>query len=267
MAKEKEDEIVETETPETPEVPEQGTPPENKGMVPHGALHEERERRKEAERQVKEANSKFSLLEGRLEELRRAAEPKPPEGPEDPIQTIQELKAWKKQTEQTLTEQQQQEQGFRQFNEAVEAGLEEFRAENPDYDAAIEYLAQERDAQLKAIGHNAQEAMAIMKREANAIFAKALQDGVNPGSRVYALAKRMGYQKEAPETGKPNGASASQRLRTIAAGQGAARSLSNAAGSATKPLTLQALADMSREEFRKVSSDKVLWRKLMTGQG
>lgn len=265
MAKEQENDV---ETGKAEEPAEGAAAPEEKDQrtVPHGAFHEERERRKEAERQVRESNAKFSLLEGRLEELRRAAEPKPQEGPADPIKTIEELAAWKKDTEARLTEQQTQEQGFQQFNAAVEAGIDEFRTENPDYDAAIEYLAQERDAQLKAIGHTAQEALQIMKREANAIFAKALQDGVNPGSRVYALSKRMGYKVADTTDEKPATATASQRLRTIAAGQGAARSLSNAAGSATKPLTLQALADMPRDEFRKIAGDPKQWRALMTGR-
>ena len=267
MAKEQDETNVETEAAETTTEAGAETEEKRERTVPHAALHEERERRKEPERALKEANAKFSMLEGRLEELRRAAEPKPADTPADPIRTIEELAAWKKQTEETLSQQQQQEQGFRQFNEAVEAGIEEFRAENPDYDSAIEFLAAARDDQLKTIGHTAPESMAIMKREANAIFAKALQDGVNPGSRVYALAKKLGYKPE-PEGGtKPNGADAAQRLRTIKAGQGAARSLSNAAGSATQPLTLQALADMPREEFRKIAGDPVKWRQLMTGRG
>jgi len=267
MAKEQE-QNVETEAAE--EVPAEGAPVEEEKQqktVPHAALHEERERRKAVERELRLSNERFATLEGRLDELRKMAEPKPQEGPADPIRDLEEIKAWKNRTEQQLTQQQQQEQGFQEFNAAVEGGIEEFKAENPDYDQAIEFLAGERDAQLKAIGHNAQEAMAIMKREANAIFAKALQDGVNPGSRVYALAKRMGYKPGAAEEEKPNGATASQRLRTIAAGQGAARSLSNAAGSATQPLTLRALADMPRDEFRKIAGDPARWRKLMTGQG
>lgn len=264
MAKEQEDVEV-TTTEETPEAGAEGAQKER--TVPHGAFHEERERRKEAEKQVREANAKFSLLEGRLEEMRRMAEPKAADLPPDPIRDIEDIKAWKKKTEETLNQQTQQEAGFQQFNAAVEAGIEEFKGENPDYDAAIEFLAGERDAQLKAIGHTAQEALQIMKREANAIFAKALQDGVNPGSRVYALSKRMGYKPGAVEEGKSTDATASQRLRTIAAGQGAARSLSNAAGSATKPLTLQALADMPRDEFRKIAGDPVKWRQLMTGRG
>jgi hypothetical protein len=266
MAKEQEVENVETEAAE--EAQEAGTQAEERPRtVPHAALHEERVRRQETERALKQANEKFAMLEGRLEELRRAAEPKQEAGPADPIKDIEEIKAWKKNTEQALAQQQQQEQGFNDFNNAVTSQIDEFRGENPDYDAAIEFLSAARDRQLKRIGHTAPEALSIMKREANAIFAKALQDGVNPGSRVYALAEEMGFKPGAAEE-KPNGsATASQRLRTIAAGQGAARSLSNAAGSATKPLTLQALADMPRDEFRKIAGDPKAWRKLMTGQG
>lgn len=244
-------------------------------FVRHGAFHEERERRKEFQRlyeQERIANAERNArLEERLSILQRQFEPAQQPQPQDPIQTLQELQQWRQQTEtqnqQTVAEQRQ----YMALKNAVDQHEAEFVKEHADYYEAIDFARQARDKELEIFGFPPNVRQQIIMDDIKAISIGALQQGRSPAQVFYDFAKMRGFtgkQHEVQPSPLDNAAKAmtdaASKLGKIAAGQSAGKSLGAAAGAATGgPLTLEAVANMSNEDFAKISKSE--WRKLMGG--
>ncbi len=258
--------LAETETQE----PEQqaGTPKQT--LVPHAALHEEREARKRLERELTQEREARALLDQRtnliLERMNRQAAPAEPELPtleQDPVGHIvgkqQEIERQVRQSSEQAAQQQQQVAQYMQTLALQQAitqraqGLEaEFSAEHGDYHQAIEHLRAARHQELALLGMNADQRAQTIQQEGLAIAVHALQNNGNPAQLLYELAKMRGFNgAKTAEAPAPNPA-AGQRLQNIAAGQRQARSLSDSRGSAPAPLTAQRLLELSPKEFEKM---------------
>ena len=234
-------------------------------MVPHAALHEERERRKEAERRAAE-------IERRSEERFRALmeklgpQPQPEQPPaippvdQDPVGHIVGSIGQMREQVQTLTQSQAAQQEAAQRAQALQAmqqhalALEaEYRRDNPDYEPAVTYVANLRHQQLMAGGvTNPAERQAIINQEAMGIAYRAMQQGQNPAEMLYNIAKASGFsaqqaqQASGQQAQQPNPA---QRLDTIARGQQQARDIGNVRGSGPSPITAQKMQEMSNDDF------------------
>lgn len=239
-------------------------------MVPHAALHEERERRKEYERQLAEERRARQTLEERTNIiLQNIAQQRPPQqasqqGPEIPpidrdpaghiVGVLQQLGGTVQQQQQVL---QAMAQGM--SNQHAEAGLlqtaaameTQFAAENPDYQKASEFLANSRMRELQMMGLQGKSLMAQLHSERIGVAQMALQQGKNPAAVAYELAKERGYKPpEAPANGAAQ-PTTEQKLQNVAAGQEQSRSLGNARGGAAAPMTAQRLSEMTDAEFAK----------------
>lgn len=279
------------EAPEAPEGAEGPAAAERRPqMVPHAALHEERKRRQEIERQAAEDRRKY---EARFEEILKlvpqpAAEPAPqapaiPDVQADPVGhivgTMQQLGASQEQINQRLAQyQQQQEQqrviaAVQQQAAALEA---DYQAQNPDYQNDLNYLRQVRDRQLQAQGmiDPGQRAQQIAA-ETFQIAAHALQQGGNPAERLHQMAKATreaaGWtpqaaaqapagQGAAPAMAVPDQA---ERLRMVQRGQEQSRGLGNVRGNGPAPMTAAKLLDMDDNAFLEAVKKSKEARRLM----
>lgn len=272
--------------PTTPAAPTE--PTDKQRMVEFGALHEERERRKEERARREKAEAELARLTGRfstLEELARAAaQPAPQATPDvntDPVghfqaeiaardQKIAQFEQWVQQQQQQAREQQVV-ATIRQRAVAAEA---EFARATPDYTEAADYVQTIRNAQLEAIGFTdpvqRQQQLAM---EALNLAAQAEQRGQNAAAIIYAMAKATGWKpKASPAVATPAPAApqvpidqnAAKKLETVARGQAANQSIGKLNGqSAPTETSLDALLKMSDEDFDKATKGDA-WRKLFT---
>lgn len=243
--------------------------------VPHAALHQEREARKDLQKQLAEERRQRLVLEERtnliLQRIPLSPQPEPPAGVvlpdinEDPIgHLVGGMRHLA--TNQQALEKAEQARAAETARLAEESKLiaraaaeeAEFVQATPDYGPASQFLSQKRDAQLRAMGYDDPvERRSILRQEAVALAARAVAQEKNVGEFVYELAKVAGWQPQpaAPaeavaiaETPAP----AAARITKIAAGQEQGRSLGNVTGSAAPPLTAQALLDMPHDQFLKM---------------
>jgi hypothetical protein len=240
-------------------------------MVPHAALHEEREARKAAEKRAQLLEQRTNLL---LQQLGpRPADPAQPataatvellpvpdiekDAPGHLLARLQNNETIQRilmpvlgQLVQGAMANQQQGQAAELTRRAV-ASEQAFTAETPDYPEASRFVMEQRHRQLAAIGHSdPAERQRIIGNEAHHLAARALQSGGNPAAAIYQLAKAMGFQKSgSAQATAPGAATPATRLANAAAGQRQAGALGSLRGSGPTPLTAQRLLELSDSEF------------------
>lgn len=251
--------------------------------VPLAALHEERERRKELQRQIEDVNrradERFNLIAQKL----AASAPAPGAGAEgakrempDPEKdavgairmTAEEVKVlsdFKRQVEAQAAQSQAIQAVF-----AHAARLEnEFESRTPDFQAASAFLRETRAQELSTLGVDPYRVQQILGLEKLQLAQAALQQGRNPAEIIYSLAKMRGYGPQTPGKSGPaetKGAVSGEgdeaaKLARIARGQEAGRSLGAASGAAPGKTGIEALLAMSDAEFStaldKMSADQL----------
>jgi len=254
--------------------------PPRQTMVPHQALHEEREVRKASERKIAELSERYARLEERTNLLlQRAAQPEPaaeapiPELATDPVghfagrlnQTDQRLQAATQQTgqqQQQITQILQQQAIHQAVTQRAQSLEREFETEHPDYGDAVKFVSNKRFEQMAAIGVPAEQRAQQLQQEGFALAVHAMQNGRNPADLIYSLAQTYGYAPVDNSRGNsgtvdsasqqhpgPQPPAPAQRLQNIAAGQQQGRSLSQARGTGPVPMTAQRLLEMTTKEF------------------
>jgi len=243
--------------------------------VPLAALHEERERRKELQRQIEDVNrradERFSLIAQKLAASAPAAEAKRemPDPEKDAVgairMTAEEVKVlsdFKRRVEAQAVQSQAMQAVF-----AHAARLEnEFEARTPDFKAASAFLRDARAQELSTLGVDAYHVQQVLGLEKLQLAQLALQHGRNPAEVIYALAKSRGYSPnagapKAPASAKTDGDGEAAKLARIARGQEAGTSLGAASGAAPGKTGIEALLAMSDAEFStaldKMSADQL----------
>ena len=230
-------------------------PARDSKVVPHGAMHEERERRKEAEQRAARAEERIARI---LEASQRPRDP-PPQQPQTPQITprdvnpvehfdqraqatekeLSELRNWRQQQEQAAQYQQQRET----FKSAYASKAIEFAQEQKDFGEAYQFLLADRSAELQMLGYDSQTSARILEQEELGIAATAMQQNENPAKRLYALAKKRGFR---------SGSASADKLDTIERGQ-KAQGLGGASASppTSGEVTAKQIAQMSNAEFDK----------------
>ena len=250
---ESESEAAETERPEGDKVK-----PEK--VVPLGALHEERERRKELSTRLEQEAEKRARMEERFNMLvqhiqnqsANQNQSKPIDKEADPVgyfdqktQTVEkelaDFKAWRQQQEQ----QGQQNAQRQQFVHAYGTQAQAFAVKQPDFKAAYDHFLTSVKEELIDAGFTDPNVIAQqLQSYEESIVGKAFQDKANPAERIYNLAKRRGYT--------PKGSDAKATLDTVKAGQKAETSLSKTGGRSSNVVSLEQLAEISDpKEFDK----------------
>jgi len=236
--------------------------------VPLAALHEERERRKELQRQIEDVNrradERFNLIAQKLAATAPAADAKRemPDPEKDAVgairMTAEEVKVlsdFKRQVEAHAAQSQAIQAVF-----AHSARLEnEFEARTPDFQAASAFLRDARAQELSTFGVDPYRVQQILGLEKLQLAQAALQQGRNPAEVIYALAKMRGYAPKAGARREGDGEAA--KLARIARGQEAGTSLGAASGAAPGKTGIEALLAMSDAEFStaldKMSADQL----------
>ena len=247
------------EPEKTDSEPEKDKPEEQK-TVPLAALHEERARRKEAIEEKKRMEKRFEQVMDKLSAQNEP--PAPAEEPptvtpleENPIghfddriaQVEAETAANKKAREEAAQNQERADQ-WNRVMAAYNQDAARLAQEDPNFNEAYQYWGNSRMNELVAGGATREQAQNIVYQEESAAVVRAMQDGESPAERVYAIAKARGYKPaEAPAGGQPP-AEPGPDLEKIAAGQNNAQGTPGG-GTEPTPMTLEALAQMSDDEF------------------
>lgn len=263
-------ELVKAEEPAKPieveKTPEK--PPEK--YVPHGALHEERMRRKELAEELRKTQDKVGQFESLKEELMEIRRQKQAEAAaltakrfeEDPVGAIKEqqdkivneIGQFKQQQEQQAKSTQEQQAQLARQNEifnTTQTMAREYAQENADYPQALEYVMGAWAKQAQAMGYNnPRELDAVLMNQSMALAQHAISRGQNPAAVIHEMAKGWGFKVEAP---KPSVTDAIDKLEK---GQQAAKSNSSTTGQARGgELSLKDIEDMSDTDFDKLWSD------------
>lgn len=250
--------------------------PKKDSVVPYGALHEERQRRKqwEADAKAKDAqlqqflsvqaqrDQEWQIAQQRMAQVLAAREQPPvPTKETDPLgyvahtaeQTaaqVQQL-AWQQQQRdqqmqyaaQQHAQRVQQEQRVQQFVHRVTSSESQFAQQHPDYEQAVAFAVGQRVKELRAGGWSETEAARMAGRNAQELAAAWVERGQDPAASAYAYAQAMGYRPLDGEQMREEGYKASKP-----SGGGAVRGRMSAQQIAGMSPTQ--LARMSEEEFK-----------------
>lgn len=133
---------------------------------------------------------------------------------------------------------QEAEQGFRSFASTVSSAEEQFRQQAQDYDDAVEFVRNSRYSEARAVYEangveiNQEHDRAIRQaitQEFATLAANALQNGRNPASVLYTLAKARGFSGSQPAP------TANMDSKVARLEKGVERSKSSQAAAGTRP--------------------------------
>jgi hypothetical protein len=219
------------------------------------ALHEERGKRKQLQRELEQTKQQQAVLAGRLQQLFESQQPRPqvPDQATDPLGYMVHQQEMTQQELQALRQRQQQEDYYRQQQAAKDGlvqwaaqGAAEFAKEAPDFVSAYEFMQKKRAGELQAMGLPPQQIRKTMENDELWVYTHAYQTGKNPGQVIYDLAKVNGY------TGK-KGIPAEEKMQTLQKGVAASKTLGAGGGSAGNP-TPEQIANMSESEFAELKA-------------
>jgi len=246
-----EDEIEIVEDPADEVEPE-------KGMVPHAAMHEEREERKKYQaqsedltRQLGETRANQDKMQERLDQfMDKLAEPNAEEAKvsyeDDPGEHLRQNQQAQNERMEALEKGQganqeaaTQAQADQNFVNAYRQQAQQWNSEHPDFPDAYKAFRQSKIDEFKTLGYTDVDAGNMATQDERWIAQKAMQDGVNPAERITGIAKMRGYKPAQSEADK---------IDTIEKGQ-AQKSLGSNGGAAPRKITLEQLADMDDDDF------------------
>lgn len=250
------------------EQPQEQEQPQRERVVPLEALHEERARRREMQQRIAQMEQaqaeRDRIIEQRLQAIaqaKMAPEPSFEENPADALRRqLEQIQQGQTQTAQQFQQwqQAQQQQAVQQrLAQTIVTQEQGFAQQRPDYIEAVQFLRNQRAAELQVDGLDEFDAQAQAHQELqNLAFQRAMQ-GKNPAEVAYNLAKARGFSGKQSQTVTPQ-----DKLQSQQRGVAAARSLGSG-GAPKNALTAEAIASMSDDEFAKITPEQ--WRKAMGG--
>ena len=271
-------EIAPAEAVDVPETPAETTAPVAEtpasepdkpppGMVPQGALHQERERRKETERQFQELQRQFAEIQAKLNPPPEIVVPDPVLQPEAfkqfQIDQIKQRAAEKAEADRQAQERAQEQQIMARVNQDVQ----QFRAATPDYDQAFQHAVKVRREELAFYGNSPEQIDQQIEVDVRAIVGQAYTQGKNPGELFYGYAKMRGYSP-AQAARDPVPAQAAAQVNALAEAQRQTQSMATAGGpSSDGGVTIETLAKMSEAQLAKMPKAErdAMMQKVMGG--
>lgn len=230
---------------------EKKKPPE--GFVKHEALHEERMRRKELQQKIQMMESRFQEVVNNLKPKEETKVPAFEENPAEHLRLQQEHINKSVAEQQQFIQQQRQAAEHHQRTQAMlnvySAKAAEYQQSNKEFPDAYKFLLESRKNEYLAVGYSLDQVNLMIEQDELAIVHKAFEDEVNPAERIFNIAKARGYQakKVTPQ----------QKIESIDKGVKASKTLSSVSGASPKGLTLEAIAEMSDEEFDKIDYSEI----------
>lgn len=236
--------------------------PEVKKVVPLAALHEERKARQELQRQIAERDrlhaEQMQRINQRLETLiPKQPQPARPDKEAQPVDYLDHRLDGIEQQNRAILESRQQEMQQRQQAEYVNqlasriVGSESvFAKEAPDYAEAIKFLDEFRVRELQVFGADENTARQQAFNERKQAALQWAHEGRNPAELAYNFAKARGYT---PKAAQAPAQAPADKIASQQKGTAAARSLGGGGAVTGGKLTAEALANMSDEDFSKLS--------------
>jgi|SRR6266850_55960 len=228
-------------------------------VVPLGALHEERARRKELAGQVQRQEQELALLRQQMAAATTQQQQKVAPDPNDPVavinykldQTQAELQATR-QAQERATQESLQRTQLEHFTAAVRVKDAEFSKDHPEAADAINFLKEQTVNQYLASGMTREQATRTMLGDEFNLAAQAMRNGDNPTEIAYNIAVARGYTP------------AAKKLEMQREGRGASMP-SGGQGKGGGTPSLDALLHASGDDFLKATEgDK--WPKLFKGK-
>lgn len=260
------EEAAEESTEEAPEEEstEESTPDDEKPSrtVPIGALHEEREKRRQLQAKIEQMESTFQKMMERVAQGQQppapaVPQPEVPQIPsydEDPVAHLKARIDQLTQVSGATHQQMQQQTAMTKFVEALGTLENQMRATTPDYDEAIAFAKQARYSELMALGYSPEATAEMMRQEILGTSAFCMQQGKNPVEAFYNYAKVRGWQGRngtpAPAA-KPTAATTAKKLATVARAQSASRALPKGGSAPPTGRSLEDLSTMEDKDFDK----------------
>jgi hypothetical protein len=236
------------------------------GFVPQGALHQERERRKETERQLQEFQRELADIKAKLNPPAEIVIPDPildPKGfREFQIKQIAE----RAQEKAEAAQKQQQESQQRQFVDRLSHDVLQFKGHKPDFDAAFKHAVEVRQKELAFYGHPQEVIAQQLETDLKALADLAYQQGRNPGELYYEYATMRGYQGAAPAV--PQQTQAAAQVNALAQAQKQTATMATAGGPSNDGgVTIETLSKMSEAQLAKMPKAErdEMMRKVMGG--
>lgn len=249
--------------------------------VPLAALKEERNRRRDLDKTLRETQTQLAELRGKFSIVERlnlpGGEKEQAKGPIDPEadifgavrqvgETVAQLQ--KRQADETAAREAatKAETERNTFVSNYRADVDKFKATTPDFMDGYNFLLNSRAEELKAIGYDTPQALhEALTADEYALAEMAFSKGKSPAEMFYTLAKQRGYAKKdgaAADTGK-----GAEKLATIERGQQANKSLNNTGGSSgDADMTAERLIGMPIDEFESwVEKNPAKARRIMGG--
>lgn len=234
------------EAPEEPQADQDAPQKPPEGYVPHQAMHQQRELRKIAEARVRELEAQIEAqkaqtqAEPSLDDM-IAQLPDQFENPEGFRDGLKRILSGVRQPVDQFQQQQRQQAELSQLQQYC-AGYENmFRANRPDYDAALDYARQSRAKELEIFGTPPHQIEQIIRQDMIQVVAMARANGTNPAQQFYDFALSRGY--------KPAGEPAAEKITRLADTQRKTESLGGAPGGTPGELSLEQIAAMSEDEI------------------
>lgn len=250
---------LEQPKPEAQEAESEEARPEVKKVVPLTALHEERNKRREAAERARNLEQQNAQLMRQMQEvmqrLNQSQQPQEP-GADDPIgqlnygvkKTQAELEQIRQQQQATLAAQQQAAQQ-QQFFQAVRSAQAEYVSRQSDAIDGIEHWKKSVLAEYEAAGLSRGQAEQRLAQDQLQLSWEAMQRGDNPAEVAYNRALARGYVP------------AKKKLEMQKEGQGASMP-TGGSGKSGGPPSLEALLKMPTEDFGKATEGKK-WEQLL----
>lgn len=282
---------AEGNAPETPPVlqseqqqPAEPVTPKEPSTVPHDAFQAERQRRKAAEREQQALRERLARLEGvqqgqQVQQVQQkppepSGPPKIPDWNVDPqghidgrLQQLQHMQAQLHQDYVQRQQAAQQQRAVQELGGWANAQEQAFKADNADYDAAANFLKENRTQELLALGANELQIQAQLQQDVLQIAHFARQTGANFAQRVYAMAKHRGFGSQAPQSAQtdPSQTAPADQMARQTRGQ-QFTGLSTGGAAPAQKVTAQTLLEMSPAAFDKFAKDHPeQYRKIMGG--
>ena len=228
-----------------PAVEPEPKPTDKPSTIPIGALHEERERRKELQEELRNTRDRMARMEalyGQLHQQQQRPATPLPAFDQDPVAHLkgatetldQRLSKFEQETTKRA-EQDVQQVNQRQLLEKYAADVRVFHVKQPDFQDAYNFLANAIDQDLQARGYDDPvERANVLEFEEGMLVGRAFKAGRSPAESIYNYAKTRGY---AP-AGDDN------KLERIEKGQRAAKTLAGPGSKGEGAMSLERLADL-----------------------
>lgn len=258
---------------------EDGKPPA--GYVNKGALDAERNARRNAEAQAREAQARFDELNAKIAKLETATAPDAPkqlhEYTRDELADLQfsdpekysdlligDAKA-RNDAQTAAAEQAEKQRESAALLSFAEQSERTFAAENPDYEDAFQHVIAADVQRFVGMGMSEDRARQTVGQRLQEVYQHGQKQGVNPAALVYNAALQAGYQKSQPVDPVAEAAAAQEKAKADTAAKAATaaaaverkgqhKNLGGLGAGASDVLTVKAINAMSDDEYDSLMS-------------